>query len=827
MRFWLFATTAALALAASAIGAAHAQTGPADAAAPQQAAYDTAPGEIIVTATKRAENIQRVPVAVSVVSGAQLENLGGINIENAQYLVPTLNFRKSSASINQFLFLRGIGTSTFSIAGEPSVSTVIDGVVLSRAGEAFTDLVDIERIEVLRGPQGTLFGKNASAGVINIVTKKPTNDLEGFVEGSYYSDKEYRGRVAVNLPISSSVHTRLTGFYDAWDGNIVNRVYNREVKGFLHYGFRGVLQADLSPTVKATIIGDYRQSKDDCCAEVIGTAPSGAQAFLSGALPTPLGDRTREVSNNLVDRNEETSWGVSGQLDAELGGITFTSITAYRNYDDREVRDGDFLGAAYAGNPAVAARAATATTAAMAAIPAVAPNQLHDDGPQTGQTFSQELRLTSPDRGFLTYVVGAYYSHAYSERVFTRSDIVCNFAAGTLVTRLIPCGTAGAPPSIFPRAIADFGSTFQNTAVFGQGTLHFTDKLRGIVGLRYTLDQLDVFHRRMTALTGPGIGPSFDAGVYNNGATTVNAAGATVFAAGPSNGIPYRSRARKDNLSDRAGLQYDATRDVMVYGSYARGYKGPAFNIFFSLTATGAQPIAPETSDNYEVGIKTAFLDRQLTLNVAGFYSKFHNFQANNPDIVAGVLTTRFTNAGTVSTRGAEADLLFRASKDITLSGGVAYADAHVDQFRLPPGAGPTQVIPSGTPLAYAPKVKASLGGEYRVRTQSVADIILGAQGSYQSSEISQVDASAANRAATTIHPYGLLDFTVALVDHADRYRLTFTAKNVLDQSFAASITTGGPGGNLPTGTLRYIIPREADRYFGVTLRANLGLERR
>ncbi len=820
MRFVrLLSTAAVIALTAPAF----AQTGPADAAAPQQKVDDTAPGEIIVTATKRSESLQRVPLAVSVVSGADLARSGGVNLENVQYLVPTLNFRKSGVPINQSIFLRGVGTSTFSIAGEPSVSTVLDGVVLSRAGEAFTDLVDIERIEVLRGPQGTLFGKNSSAGVVNIVGKKPGKELGAFAEGSYFSDDEYRGRVGFNLPLGEHVRTRLTGFYGNYDGNIRNTVYNTRVNGYEHYGFRGTLVADLSETVHATLIGDWRQSKDDCCAEVIGTAPTGAAAFLSGALPTPQGDRTRAVSNNLINRNDETSWGVSLQLDAELDRITFTSITAYRDYSDREVRDGDFLGAAYAGNPARAAVAATGTTPALPAIPAVGANELHDDGPQIGRTVSQEFRLTSPSTGFLTYVAGFYYSHAYSERTFTRSDIVCNFPAGTRVTTLIPCGSAGAPPSTFPTGSANFGSAFQNTALFGQATLHFTDRLRGIIGLRYTLDQLDVFHRRTTALAGPGINPNFDAGVYNGGLTVTSPSGVVSFVPGPSNGQYFRNRVNKENLSGRAGLQYDLTRDFIAYATYSRGYKGPAFNTFYNLTTAGASAIAAETADSYEGGLKMTFLDRRLVLNLAGYYAKYKNYQANNPDVVAGVLTTRFTNAGDISTRGGEADLLFRASRDISLSGGFAYTDAHVDQFRLPPGGNPAGIIPSGTPLGYAPRVKASLGGEYRLRTTALpVDIVFGAQGSYQSSELSQFDASAAIRAATTIHGYGLLDLSVALIDHADRYRLTVQVKNVLDQSFAASITSGGPG-----GAYRYIIPREADRFFGATLRVNYGAESR
>jgi iron complex outermembrane receptor protein len=144
-----------------------------------------APGDIIVTAQRRSERLQDVPVAVSVVTGDLLSQQGGVNLENAQYLVPSLNFRKSGIALNQSLYLRGIGTTTFSIGGEPSVGTVLDGVVLARSGEAFTDLVDIDRIEVLRGPQGTLFGKNASAGVVNIISRRPGDRFGGFIEGGF------------------------------------------------------------------------------------------------------------------------------------------------------------------------------------------------------------------------------------------------------------------------------------------------------------------------------------------------------------------------------------------------------------------------------------------------------------------------------------------------------------------------------------------------------------------------------------------------------------------------------------------------------------------
>ncbi|MBX9729730.1 MAG: TonB-dependent receptor, partial [Sphingomonas sp.] len=249
------------------------------------------------------------------------------------------------------------------------------------------------------------------------------------------------------------------------------------------------------------------------------------------------------------------------------------------------------------------------------------------------------------------------------------------------------------------------------------------------------------------------------------------------------------------------------------YATYARGYKGPAYNIFFNLTATGTNVIEPETSNSYEIGLKNSLDGGRLVINLAAYYATYDNFQANNPDLVAGVVVTRFTNAGKISTRGFEADVIWRPVSDLNISGGLAYTDAHVDEFRAPPGAA---VIPSGTVLGYAPRFKGSLGINYRYRSTLPVDFEFGAQGSYQSSQLSQFDASAAVRAATTIKPYGLIDLTAAIVDSKDRYRLSFQVKNLLDTSFASSITSGGPG-----GSFRYIIPREANRYFGVTGRVN------
>jgi iron complex outermembrane receptor protein len=235
-----------------------------------------------------------VPLAISVVGSEQLDRSGSLTLESAQYMVPSLNFRKAGTTLNQALFLRGVGTINFSIAAEPSVAAVLDGVVLSRAGEGFTDLFDVERIEVLRGPQGTLFGKNASAGVVSIVTKRPTDAFEGTVEGTVAEGGEYRGRATINLPMGENIRSRFTGFYGSYDGNIRNLTTGKDVNGYKHYGVRGVIEADLGDTVTLTLRGDWRKADDDCCAEIIGTVPTNAAAGILAATGIK-GDGTRAV----------------------------------------------------------------------------------------------------------------------------------------------------------------------------------------------------------------------------------------------------------------------------------------------------------------------------------------------------------------------------------------------------------------------------------------------------------------------------------------------------------------------------------------------------
>lgn len=732
-------------------------------------------GEIIVTAQKREQSLQDVPAAVSVVSAEELDRRGVVNITSLQQLVPSLNFKDSPTTLDSSVFLRGVGTINFSIAAEPSVGFVVDGVSYARSGEAFGDLYDIERIEVLRGPQGTLFGKNASAGVINVVTKRPGSEFAGYVEALATTDEEYKVRGAVDVPLGEGVAARVTANYGRFDGLVRNITLNRTVNGYERYGVRGLIEANVSDALTLTLIGDYRKQKSDCCAEVIGTTPAGA---LAGSLigVNLHGDATREIRQNTLTRTRETSWGVSLQADLDVGDVgTLTSISAYRRYRNFGIRDGDFIDTVYNIGGG---------------------HQLDDFGPQPSKTFTQEIRLASPGNQTIEYVIGGFYYNAKQQRTFQRDDIVCSATTSPPVSPgLAPC-LPGSSTVRFPSAVGTFGSTIENYALFGNLTFNVSDRFRLLAGARYTHDSVDAFNNRTPATNGggPGLvngGVSFDLSTSNN------------------------------DLSWRAGAQFDLLDSTMVYATYTQGYKGPAFNVFFNQNAGQLDPITEETADAYEAGVKFRSNDGSFTLNTALFYAKYDNFQANSFVNLNGSVITQLTNAGSVSTKGVEFDALFKPSRNFSVTMGLAYTDAQIDRFNIPPGSPATATARRGEQLPLAPIWKGNVGANWLIETGGFADVEIGTNLSLTSDQVSTLQsantpAEAAVRRAVTIDGYVIIDANIALVDPNNVWRINFIGRNLTDTSYATLITPGGPG-----GSYRYLLPRDVDRYFGANVRFN------
>ena len=270
--------------------------------------------EIIVTAQKTEQNLQEVPIAVSVLPEAAINNKFANNIENLQTLVPSISFRKGSTNANSALSIRGIGTVSFSLAAEPAVSTVVDGVVLGRSGQAFADLYDIERIEVLRGPQGTLYGKNAQAGVINIVTQRPSEELSGFIDASYFEDNEWKVRGKIAGPISDEIRGSVVFTKSEFDGFIRNVFDNELINGYDRWGVRGMLEFEPSDNFNMLFIYEHNESDDDCCAD-LEVLPSGrnpaslaapdSQGIVNGVADLDLDQR--RVDHDLTTQTIDTT----------------------------------------------------------------------------------------------------------------------------------------------------------------------------------------------------------------------------------------------------------------------------------------------------------------------------------------------------------------------------------------------------------------------------------------------------------------------------------------------------------------------------------------
>jgi iron complex outermembrane receptor protein len=735
--------------------------------------------EIVVTAQKVEENVQDVPIAITAVSGDRLDQAVVFSLENISTVVPSVTFRKGTTSANSAIVMRGVGTISFSVAAEPSVSTVVDGVVLSRSGQAFMDLVDIQRLEVLRGPQGTLFGRNASAGLVNIVSEGGTDDFQAEVNADWFEGEEYRLRAALSGPIAENLTARLTGFYGSFDGNItnINGGTNRKVNGYERYGVRGIMDYDDGGN-RVRLIADYYKADDDCCADVTG-ASRGAQQDAELNLPggVAIGEKQRFINHNLVTSTEDEQWSLTGSGDFEISDThTLSVVLGYRNWFNRELREGDFL-----------------------PRPLVGVGELHDDGVVKTEQVSAEIRIASDQTKPFFYQAGVFAWQSDNSQDFTRRNVTC--ASSTLPvdprTGARPCNLNDRVNTLFPFATSRSDVRSVNYAIFSQATYRFTEQLSLTGGLRYTWDDLEFTHTRApgaNATTGlPATGPG----------VVANPAGGLV-ASGGNGTNTSRGSTTNGNLSGRAVIQFEPTEDIMLYGSYTRGYKGPAFNVFFNHTApNNARPIDEELSDSFEIGAKTQFLDNRVQLNVAAFTVTYDGFQANNFIVVNGATVSNLTNAGTVKSEGFEADLLVAPIDGLNLRASAAYADARVKEFNPNPLTNAPDAR-NGTRLPLAPEFVWTLGGDYTTDLGDAARLYLNTDFRHTSSQFSDLGN------AGPIDSYGIWNASFGVSDPDDKYRLTFHARNIADVGYVLL--------NVENGR-RLQIPRDADRYVGVSLR--------
>jgi len=717
--------------------------------------------DIVVTARYRNETLQQVPIAVSAISGTSLNDRALHNLQDLAAAVPTVDFRNGSSNKDRTVFIRGIGTISTSPGVEPSVSTVVDGVVLTRPGQATFDLGEIERVEVLRGPQGTLFGKNASAGVISVVTKAPSNHFHAYGEADATTDAEFRVKAGVTGPLAENLAGSLDGIYTHYRGNVNNISTGDKVNGFERYGGRGKLQFTPSANLKLTLAGDYLQSHDTVPNGVFASTaqtafPSGAvsnNAALASALTgtgvTPSADN-RNVNSSFDSDVSDKNYG--GSLTGELkldNGYTITSITALRGWKNHQHQDFD------------------QTNGLSSSI-----YQAQDHGDLSSSQFSQELRLTSPKGKLVDYVVGAYYLHARDDERYERD-----------LTKVI----AGVNTPY--QGVAYYGTRADNYALFGEANVNFTKNFRAIAGYRTTWDDLSYYHNR-TSSNDP----------TNSGSSTLAVTGIQAYHA--STGSTSR---RGDSY--RLGLQFDIADNAQIYGTYSRGYKGPAYNVFFNMLPRDEIALSPETSKAWEVGLKGSLVDHKITYALAAYSTVFDNYQANFSDLVGGAIITRLINAGRVGTRGVEVEFGLHPVPGLSFDTSVTYDDAKILHFNCPAGATASCNI-DGQPLPYAPKWKLYENAAYRFGLNGATDLELQSDIALKGATQYQL-----TETANTIQPsYVVWNASVALLGKAG-WQLRAYVKNIGNQHYSNYLANGNIG-----GTVRYV-PRDDARYAGISLR--------
>ncbi|ALJ16530.1 TonB-dependent receptor [Sphingopyxis macrogoltabida] len=644
-----------------------------EAAAPEAPAAqeETYPGEILVTAQRREERVQDIPVAITAFGGQQVEKLGILSLENIAPRVPSFYFGSFGAARPQ-LYIRGIGTRSFDPGSESSVGVFVDDVYAGRASGSFGSLRDVERIEVLRGPQGTLYGRNTIAGAINVITKGPTDYFTGEAEAGISNYDGYSLFGAVGGPIAGDkLMFRVAGWKAERDGYQTNLQTGTKFQGIDNWGGRARLR--FAPSEQLTIDLTAELSRDGDKAAFSGfSRGSGPAESLAGVitpanpLATFLGRPGRTPipyfggnAGNLsfdpyLDRKTET---YIGRVEYDAGFATITSISALKKLRISDGRDLE------------------GTSLDIA-------NQLSNE---RSKQFSQEIRITSDPSGpasfdgNLDWIIGAFY---YRDRS-ARSD---EFRLG--VDSVVALLSGGPQVST---AISDY--EIDSYAIFGQATIHLGEKFEVTLGGRYTRDEKRAVQQGLN--TRPGV---------------------------PLIAVPFLvdNSATYESFDPRIVATYKFSPDASIYASYSTGFKSGGFQYVPFSAAQANVLFQPEDIKTYEVGFKSEWLDRRLRFNVAAFHYDYKDLQVSRiVDLGGGSAASLISNAAASKIYGADVELLLRPSDNIDFSVTYGYLDAKYDAyFTNADGVPPTAATDfSDRRLVRAPKHSINVGAEWRIPT--------------------------------------------------------------------------------------------------------------
>ncbi len=773
--------------------------------AQQKPAADSAKAEpdttrleaVVVTSNKRKENLMEVPAAITVLDSATLERSNAKTLEDVSALSPALTISYGTQPGNFSINMRGIGTYSLGVGVEADVSVILDDVPIALQAGAFKDLADVSRIEVLKGPQSTLFGKSSIAGVINIATKPIQDKFVTKANALITNDGEHRIGGSISGALTDTVRMRIAASSTDYDGTVKNLTDGGHLNGTKGKTVLGKLEWTPTESVTVALSPHYNRQTLNCCVQPYSSMTPGGQYGFSGLIPSQpalpasqlfngitVGPDNVSVRNDYPAGGEAHDYGSGFKVDYQpeagswLAGHILSSITSYSKYHMKDYQDGD-------GTDADVLRYASP------AVPFT--GGLYQYGSFDVKSVTQEFRITSPDKQRLRYVAGFWYGKNNLGRVLTKL-----------------------PVSPFS---ADYAASAYNTtyAVFAQGRFDIVDSTSVIAGLR--LNREDTGYT-FTKYANPPL---------------------------PKTVVGYWSEDNKENsTTGRLGLEHRFNRDVMAYGTYSTGHKGVAYDLTSSFTAVTAlnQPIPSERAKNFELGLKAMLLDNRAAVSIAVFKTNFFGFQQSasvrDDD---GVFRTQLHSIGELQTKGVEVDGSFRVSRAFQLNGSFAYMKAIVAEFPNGPcynvlnAAGTGQVSApvcgpnptygtgvfqdlAGKTLPNAPKLKANLGGIYDIALPAQS-FDLFATGNYRWQSATQFSLS--QDPGTIQSAYGILDAGFGIKDKQEAYKFSFFVRNLLDKRYAAGLSNSPRNGTWSTPTLNvsttsWTPPRDWTRYVGARL---------
>ncbi|WP_298190655.1 TonB-dependent receptor [Novosphingobium sp.] len=774
LRVLLLAGAAILPLAAAPALAADTPTVASVAEAPADQTTSVGTGQsdndtIVVTARRRTETAQQVPLAISVVGGDHIDATGAFNVGRLQQLTPTLQFTSSNPR-NTSVNIRGLGAplGLTNDGIEQGVGIYVDDVYFARVASSTFDFLDVKQIEVLRGPQGTLYGKNTTAGAINITSRAPTFEPEGRFEISAGNLGFTQAKAAVSGPVSDTLAVRLAASLTRRDGTIFNVTSKKWVNSQENLGLRGQLLWKPSAGVEFTLAGDFSHQNPNCCTQVyvrtgatqrpLNRQYAALAAAQNYAVPsTNPFDRLTDVDTPLRARNQIGGASLRAKIDTGIG--TITSVTAWRFWNWDPSNDRDFLG-----------------------LPITSKSQ----NPSHQDQYSQELRL-SGETGRFGYTLGAF---GFYQKI--RTEGIQQQGAAASKWLINPTNALSNDPTVLDGLTANNDINFKNTsaAIFGKFSYKLTDSFSIQPGFRLNYDKKEGSYNSVVT-DGAGNLLVFKTDAAGKTLNTARERAQLAVLAPQS----FLANFSDWNFSGDVTAAWDVTRDVHLFATYAKSFKTGGINLngvpadaVTGVPLLDLATIKPESVNHYEVGIKTQFLDRKATFNISAFRTDISNYQAQVSNFAVGVIRGYLANAEKARSQGVEFDASFRPSERFNIYGNGAYTDAKFVSFKnapcppelsggsaqpldangvptapaspagTPGGVSPAQCDISGAQLPGVSKWAFSYGAEGNVPVKlfgKEGQLYLGFDGNYRSAWSSNASPSA----YTNVDGYALSNF--------------------------------------------------------------------